>query len=238
MPQKGIPAARKPKKRPDKPKKEQVEAEDSSTSLKKLLYLFIAIVVAFIVFLAVYMIFFRSEPPDSTRKTVPEEVVEATTQETHETATDTQATGFDWNVPDYEEPQLMKLQLVSRNESWSTVVADGDTVIFRNLIPGRIYQAEAMYRLIVSIGIPSQVDVRLNDQAVDLRDPESGRVSRVEINQLNLDEILSGPQQPPAGDIRQTTQEPSPATVTPGDSDTIDPEDSADSSVSDGNDDD
>jgi len=234
-PPKGVPAARKPKKRPDKPKKDESEGEDSSISIKKLLYLFIAIVTVFVVFLAVYMIFFRSESLDSTGTVAPAEVIEANKRETDETTTDAEASGFDWNVPEYEEPRLMKLRLVSRNESWSTVVADGDTVIFRNLIPGRVYEAEAMYRLIVSIGIPSQVDVQLNDQAVDLRDPESGRVSRVEINQLNLEEILSGPQELQTDDRSQPLLEPSSGAVPPSENDTTDLEDTTGGPDSDGN---
>ncbi len=230
----GFPAAGKPQKRPDKPKKDEAEGDDSSVSIKKLLYLFIAIVAVFVVFLAVYMIFFRSEDPDSTGTAAPAEVIEANKGETNETAADSQASGFDWNVPDYKEPQLMKLQLVSRNESWSTVIADGDTVIFRNLIPGRVYEAEAMYRLIVSIGIPSQVDVQLNNQAVDLKHPESGRVSRVEINQLNLEEILSGPQELQTDERSQPLQEPAADTVPQNKSDTADLQDTTGGSVSDG----
>lgn len=183
------------------------------------------------------MIFFRSERPGSTGEAAPAQVSKATTRETDQAVADTQTSGFDWNVPDYEEPQLMKLQLVSRNESWSTVVADGDTVIFRNLIPGRVYEAEAMYRLIVSIGIPSQVDVQLNGQPVDLRNPESGRVSRVEISQLNLEEILSGPKDLPTDASSQPRQEPSSELVPVVESDTIDLMDSVGGSVSDENDD-
>jgi len=232
---KGAPAAKKPKKRPDKPRKEEAEAEDSSASIKKLMYWFIAIVVVFVAFLAVYMIFFQSESPRSVDSPARPEVTKTTGEESVGTTDDSQ---FEWDVPDYKEPQLMRLRLVPRNESWSTVIADGDTVIFRNLIPGRVYEAEGMYRLIVSIGIPSQVDVELNGQAVDLRNPESGRVSRVEINQLNLEDILAGPQEPPVDVAGSVEQETPSADEQRQSADTGNVQDTAAASVSDGNDDD
>lgn len=233
----GAPAAKKPKKRPEKPKKAETETEETSTPIKKLIYLFIAIVAIFVIFLAAYMIFFQSEAPATGEGHVPSEATETTRTSVEETHPEAQSSGFDWDVPDYREPQLMKLRLVSRNESWSTVIADGDTAIFRNLIPGRPYEAAAMYRLVVSIGIPSQVDAELNGRPVDLRDAETGRISRVEINQLNLEEIIEGRRDRQADDLDQTDQQLSTGGNPQSDSNTAGPVDTTGVTAPDENDD-
>ena len=88
------------------------------------------------------------------------------------------------------------MRLTPRAESWATILADGDTAIFRNLVPGRVYNVEAEYRLQVSVGIPRVVDLELNGQPLNIVDPESGRISRVKINQMNLAEIMKGPPEP------------------------------------------
>ncbi len=193
--------------------RETEKAGENTISIKKLLYLFGAIVVIFIIFLVIYLAFFASNDVETSRPTVSPEPVE-TTQTAESEADRTEATSeYDWNVASYSEPGTMTLRLIPRNESWSTVLADGDTVIFRNLLPGRVYEAEALYRLTVSIGIPSQVDIELNGKLVNLRDSETGRISRVHINQINVDEFLSREASPPevaaspASEL--TTQQPS-----------------------------
>ncbi|HEX2896536.1 MAG TPA: RodZ domain-containing protein, partial [candidate division Zixibacteria bacterium] len=72
----------------------------------------------------------------------------------------------------------------------ATVMSDGDTIIFRRLLPGKGYIAAAKYRLVVSIGVPEAVDVEINGRLVDLRDPVNQRISRVEVNQANLQSYL------------------------------------------------
>jgi hypothetical protein len=99
--------------------------------------------------------------------------------------------GFNWVVPGYKPPAEIKIELKPKSESWGSVIADGDTAIFRSLIPGRGYTATAKYRLIVSIGMPEAVDVEINGRLVDLRDPANQRISRIEINQANLESFLN-----------------------------------------------
>ncbi len=177
-------AGKKAKKKPEK-SKEEPETSESAMPIKKLLYLFGGIVAVFVVFLVVYQIFFSSGDEGTGLEPEPAQSTEIAAKQ-DESNTEESKAEFDWNVPDYKEPQEMKLRLIPRNQSWSTVLADGDTVIFRNLIPGRVYDVAGMYRLMVSVGIPSQVDIELNGKPVDLRNAETGRISRVEINQLNL----------------------------------------------------
>jgi len=85
---------------------------------------------------------------------------------------------------------------VAREESWATVVADGDTTthLYQTLVPGRQYTRTAKYRLRVSIGIPRLVDINLDGKPAYLADPETGRISQVEIDQTNRDKFGSPPQ--------------------------------------------
>lgn len=88
----------------------------------------------------------------------------------------------------------MQLQLIAGEESWAMVLADGDTAIYRTLVPGKVYTVPADYRYVVSIAWPSRVAVTLNGTPVNLRDPSTRRISRVAINQKNLDSVLNPPE--------------------------------------------
>jgi hypothetical protein len=103
-------------------------------------------------------------------------------------------TAYEWDVPEYEPPSPLRLKLQAREESWATVIADGDTAVFQTLRPWREYEAEADYRLFVSVAQPSVVEVTLNDKTIDLRDPQSRRISRVEINQANVSDFFNAPE--------------------------------------------
>jgi hypothetical protein len=76
------------------------------------------------------------------------------------------------------------------------------------LVPGREYTVEAKYRLKVSIAHPAVVQVLLNGQPVNLRDPETRRISRVEIDQANVNEFLNAP-------LEETSQSPTVAPPRP-----------------------
>ncbi len=184
------PSAGKPQKKKPAEAKKETENDESAISVKKMLYMFGAIVGVFIVFLVIYLIFFSPDNQPIGEPTGTSEIAQPADDKAQTESTDEESS-YNWDVPQYEVPQKLSLRLTPRNESWSTVLADGDTVIFRNLIPGRVYNAEADYRLIVSVGIPSQVDIELNGKIVDLSDRETRRISRVEINQINLDSFLN-----------------------------------------------
>jgi transcriptional regulator with XRE-family HTH domain len=97
---------------------------------------------------------------------------------------------YNWNVPGYKSGEKLRLTVTASQESWAEIHADGDTVIRRNLTPGRTYRVEANYRMnIVKIGIPTAVAVTLNGQPVNLKDTLN-RISEVEITQLSFDSIL------------------------------------------------
>ena len=97
---------------------------------------------------------------------------------------------YDWNVPQYKKPEDLKLQLTARSESWATVLSDGDTALFRTIVPGRTYDITAKYRLSLSIAVPSAVDVDLNGIRINPVSSETGRISRVNITQINVDSFI------------------------------------------------
>lgn len=99
--------------------------------------------------------------------------------------------GFNWDTPEYNPPAEIKIELKPHGESWTMVVADGDTIIYRLLTPGKDYTASAKHRLLVSVGVPEAVDVLINGQIVDLRDSINQRISRIEVNQANLQSYLN-----------------------------------------------
>jgi transcriptional regulator with XRE-family HTH domain len=192
-------AQAKKKVRPEKTAEdasEEAEPSDSSGIFKWLLYIFGALALLFVIFLIVNHFFFSSkststEPNQNQMQTSAEE----SSQTDHQI--NAEAANFNWNdTVGYEVPGKLKLQLVASDQSWCTILADGDTVLFRNLVAGRQYDVEASYRMLVSVGIPSLVKVRLNGVPVNLTDPQSGRISRVEITQANLHKFLSPPSEP------------------------------------------
>lgn len=161
---------------------------ESSVFGRGLIRLIGLIVIVFGVFLTVYFIWFdSSEPVDQSAGTDREEQL----SEDEQAGDDADLVNYDWDVTTLEKPEPMHLWLQSRQESWATVVADGDTVIYRTLAPWREFTVEAQHRLRISVGIPSRVSIKLNGQEVDLVDPETRRISRVEINQANISEFLA-----------------------------------------------
>ncbi len=104
--------------------------------------------------------------------------------------TDNKYANYDWNVPQYNKAEELKLQLTARAESWATIFADGDTALFRNLFPGRTYEITAKYRLTLSVAVPSVVDIDLNGNRINPVSTETGRISRVKINQVNVDSFI------------------------------------------------
>ncbi len=111
---------------------------------------------------------------------------------------------FDWDKTSYLPPDKIKIRLIPKKESWGSVMTDGDTAIFRKLVPGRVYEASAKYRMVVSIGIPAVVDIELNGRLVNLRDQESRRISRVRIDQTNIESFFNRTSQAPTAQTKQS----------------------------------
>ena len=168
----------------------------NGNQLKKLAYLLGTVLLVFIVVVVGNEFLFQDSELENESDSVTSAVVEP--EETTATSSSDDTVGYDWNVPVYAEPEPMTLVLVARAESWASIFADGDTAIYRTLTPERRYEVTAKYRLRVSVGVPSVVTIELNGQPVNLRNPESGRIAGVEIDQVNLQTMLKRPMtQPP-----------------------------------------
>ena len=185
------------KERPDGDEAESDEHTERA-AFKRLLPWLLGVVGLFVVVLAVVLIFFNSGPEPTAEEDAAVQTTEAKAEVQEPDRAASEYANYDWNTPDYQSPPPLTLVLVAREASWATVLADGDTAVFQTLRPWREYRAEAEYRLVVSLAHPRLVDVKLNGQAVDLRDPQSRRISRVEVNQANVAQLLSRPEPEPA----------------------------------------
>lgn len=172
-----------------KPAKD-VENGKNGNPLKKLAYILGAVVVIFIVVVVGNELFIKDSDPMNEPDTPSSVAIEP---EPVVSSGDEDTSGYDWNVPAYAAPDPLTLVLLARSESWSTILADGDTAIYRTLTPGRRYEVSAKYRLRVSVGIPSAVTIELNGRPVNLRNPESGRIASVKIDQVNFQDFLDRP---------------------------------------------
>jgi transcriptional regulator with XRE-family HTH domain len=158
----------------------------------RLLIVFALLVLAFVVFVYVAeRMFGDGPPPEGTHGGAADQAGEGI-KETFKDRESDKYGDFDWSVVQpYRQPEKLQLELSAERDSWVTVVADGDTVIFRQIDAGRSVSVMAAYRFRISISVPSAVTTRLNGKDVDLRDPSTRRVSRVEINQANADRYLN-----------------------------------------------
>ena len=172
------------------PTKEE-NLQDSLGQFKKLGKILALIIIVFIVFLVLNKIFNGNDEPEQV-STPPEDTATTHVSEEEASTDDSPYASYDWDTPEYKKPESFTLKMVSRSESWSTVIADGDTAIFRNLTPNRIYEVTADYRMRVSVAVPSAVNIELNGKPVNFINPATGRISKVEITQVNIDSILTG----------------------------------------------
>jgi len=148
---------------------------------KKIIVISGCIITAFLIFVVISWLFSSDNPADGQNNYTIEDSLIA------EPELQSAVANYDWDNIEYPINEKLVLRLSPREDSWATVVADGDTVIYRTLNAGRVYIAEADYRLIVSVGVPSVVDIELNGKNVNLRNPINKRISQVEINSLNLE---------------------------------------------------
>ena len=201
--------------RKESDKKSKEKSAESGPG-KKLMIIAGAVVVVFVVFIVSYKLFFEKSGGDAS-----EEHVEAgATEAVHEDAgteadVDAEYANYNWAEAENIATDSLHLTLTAREESWATVMADGDTVLYQNLAPWREYPIDARYRLMVSIGVPRLVEIKLNGKPAYLADAESGRISRVEVNQVNWQSFME-PQRP-----KTVRQEASQSASTPSTAPTV-----------------
>jgi cytoskeletal protein RodZ len=188
--QKRVAAEKAPSRKKEK-KKETTGDPDLKAFLKRVGIITGAIVVAFVILLVGYKMFFSDDTSSDVTETTPDQVAADAVETEDASATD--AESYDWNVPAYAPADSIRLTLQARDASWATVLADGDTVLYRSLVAQRLYTVAAKYRLLVSIGVPRLVEVTLDGQPAYLASAETGRISRVEIDQTNRHKFASPP---------------------------------------------
>ena len=201
------------KRKPDRSSEAQSEVGESAKGLRgnarRLVILASVVVGCFVIFLLAFQIFFGDGESKS------ENIgTDATAAEPGESADVDQTASaneaYDWNAPIYQPPDSISLTLIARQESWATVLADGDTALYQTLTPGRQYTLAARYRFLVSIGVPRVVDVMIDNRPAYLASAETGRISRVEIDQTCRDRFRS----PAAPHTPATTTTATPETRT------------------------
>lgn len=204
--------ARPEKATKDKKDKDEARPTEEKTFIRRVIYISSAIVIVFILVLIGYKFILSDGDDAAGSPPVGEE-----TKQTEEAAPDegvrAEYSGYVWGVPEHVPPESLLVTLTSREQSWATVLADGDTVLYQNLTPWREYNVKAAYRVLVSIGIPRLVEIKLDGKPIDLVDPTSGRISRAEINQANRGTFNAAQGQP-----RRPAVQPAATTAT---SDTV-----------------
>ena len=176
----------------------EVNPEAEKSPLRKVLGIAAILVLLLLAYVAIDMLFVKDSTAKNEQDTYLQDIDKNRLAE---------FAGFDWDKTSYLPPQKIKIRLIPKKESWGSVMTDGDTAIFRKLLPGRVYEASAKYRMVVSIGVPSAVDIELNGRLANLRDEVSRRISRVHINQTNLESFFNRTSQSPTARTQQSYSE-------------------------------
>lgn len=206
------PKGSKPPQAGEAPEEEEEETEpsDEKKFVKRVVYISAAIVVVFLLVLVGYKFILDDGGSASSDGSMTEGGQAAGAGDA--SSTNAEFAGYTWGTPESAQPESLKVTLTAREQSWATVLCDGDTVLYQNLTPWREYNVKAAYRVLIGIGIPRLVEIKLNGQPVNLVDPNTGRISRVEINQSNWTTF-----EPPE---RTERRRPSPPPTTPVNVDT------------------
>jgi transcriptional regulator with XRE-family HTH domain len=96
---------------------------------------------------------------------------------------------------------LLMLNLVARGSSWVSLMADGDTAVFRTFVPGETLEVAAQRQMILTISSPANIDLRLNGLPAKLAD-RSGRVSNVVVTPANVRAFIGGNPEPLPGSVQ------------------------------------
>lgn len=168
--------------------------ENNSSTGKVIIFISLFVIIAFVVVLIFSMSAengLQSEPENQ-----PMQIQSETESET-EAEVDEIATGIAEDIPadipiadesvNEPVPELpgMTLDIVVSELSWILILADGDTVLHRNLPEGATRQLEAHDRFSLSIGNPNGVELKLNDTLMRPLSPTGRPVSNILITQAN-----------------------------------------------------
>lgn len=176
----------------------EIDPEAEKKPLRKILGIAAILVLLLLAYVAIDMLFIKDSTAKNEQDTYLQDIDKNRLAEFD---------SFDWDKTSYLPPNEIKIRLIPKKESWGSVMTDGDTAIFRKLLPGKIYEASAKYRMVVSIGVPAVVDIELNGRLVNLRDQQSRRISRVRIDQTNLESFFNRTSAAPAAQTKQSYSE-------------------------------
>ena len=185
------------------PKKE-VEKEDKKKaggfSFVKLSAWLGGIIIVIFIVIVVWSVMGNKSPESSTVQSSESAVTESEhgealpSQESSTPAEDSALQEVKIEMPEYEPVKKMDLQVVTRDSCWVMVLADGDTVLNRNLPGGAVRNLTADYRFLISAGNPNVLSLKLDGQELKPLS-ENGRPYRDrEINQMNKKNYLAQPE--------------------------------------------
>jgi transcriptional regulator with XRE-family HTH domain len=86
---------------------------------------------------------------------------------------------------------VITLSLSARGSSWVALMTDGDTALFRTFSAGETLEVSAVRQMILTVGTPSQIDLKINGFSAKLAD-RSGRISNVVITPGNIRAFTGG----------------------------------------------
>jgi cytoskeletal protein RodZ len=169
------------------------EGEEPEVQAKKfgktLLYLIIGIVVVFAAFF-VYIQWFAGTAENTTEPGY----TESTGSQTESGQSPAKAAPK-ITIPDqpYQPPGKLDLRMVARQDVWTVVVRDGDTVLNRKLLAGQQRQWEAEYRYKLTLGISNGVDLYVNGDKLAPLTVRPRTIAGFEINQVNYRQFFNPP---------------------------------------------
>jgi cytoskeleton protein RodZ len=79
----------------------------------------------------------------------------------------------------------LTLSLSARGSSWVSLMTDGDTALYRTFSAGETLEVSAQRMMILTVGTPSQIDLRINGLPAKLAD-RAGRISNVVVTPANV----------------------------------------------------
>ena len=176
----------------------EIDPEAEKKPLRRMLGIAAILVLLLLAYVAIDMLFIKDSTAKNEQDTYLQDIDKNRLAEFD---------SFDWDKTSYLPPEEIKIRLIPKKESCGSVMTDGDTAIFRKLLPGKIYEASAKYRMVVTIGDPAAVDIELNGRLVNLRDQQSRRISRVRIDQTNLESFFNRTGKAPTAQTKQSYSE-------------------------------
>ena len=176
----------------------EIDPEAEKKPLRRMLGIAAILVLLLLAYVAIDMLFIKDSTAKNEQATYLQDIDKNRLAEFD---------SFDWDKTSYLPPDEIKIRLIPKKESWGSVMTDGDTAIFRKLLPGKIYEASAKYRMVVTIGDPAAVDIELNGRLVNLRNQQSRRISRVRIDQTNFESFFDRTSAAPAAQTKQSYSE-------------------------------